>query len=143
MIQRSSDALVFMAKWPEPGRTKTRLCPPLSPAQAAALARAFLLDTLAEATRVGADRWLAFAPAGAEGDFAALAGAGVGLIEADAGGLGAALRRSQAALVAADMPHLEARRYAEALAALDGADVVIGPSGDGGYYLLAASRPTP
>jgi hypothetical protein len=47
------------------------------------------------------------------------------------------------ALVGSDLPHLPAVRYAEAFAALDRADTVIGPSGDGGYYLLAAERETP
>jgi len=147
------DALVFMAKWPQPGRAKTRLCPPLSPQQAADMARALLLDTLAEAARAEADRWLAYAPAGARGQFFALVGPEVGLLEADAADLGGALWRAQSAafahgygrvaLVASDIPHLEARRYAETFAALDRADVAVGPSGDGGYYLLAARRPTP
>jgi uncharacterized protein len=38
--------LLVLAKAPEPGRVKTRLCPPLAPAQAADLAAAALLDTL-------------------------------------------------------------------------------------------------
>ena len=38
--------LVVLAKSPEPGRVKTRLTPPLSPVQAAAVARAALQDTL-------------------------------------------------------------------------------------------------
>lgn len=142
-----------MAKWPEPGRSKTRLSPPLTSGHAAELARAFLLDTLAEARHADADLWLAFAPAAAASHFAELAGAGVGLIEAEAPHLGIALRRAQAkalalgyqrvALVGSDLPHLPAVRYCEAFARLDSADVVLGPCADGGYYLLAAGRPTP
>src|SRR3712207_8052400 len=52
--RRSQNALVFMAKWPEPRRAKTRLCPPLTPEEAADLARCFVLDMLHEAAR--ADR---------------------------------------------------------------------------------------
>jgi rSAM/selenodomain-associated transferase 1 len=125
----------------------------LSPAEAAALAHAFLLDALAGAASADADRWLAFAPAAARPKFAALVGPEVGLIEADAPDLGGALCHAQraafsrgyarVALVGADLPHLPARRYAEAFAALDGADVALGPCGDGGYYLLASARPTP
>ncbi|MFN8559202.1 MAG: hypothetical protein U0531_18305 [Dehalococcoidia bacterium] len=62
MRPRHDCALVFMAKWPEPGRAKTRLSPPLSTDDAADLARCFLLDTLEEAGRAAVDRWLAFAP---------------------------------------------------------------------------------
>lgn len=151
--RRSRNALVFMAKWPEPGRAKTRLSPPLTPAEAAGLARCFLLDMLAEAGRADADRYLAFAPRDAAARFAALAGSGVGLIPADGPHLGVSLCTAQrvaltlgyhrVALVGADLPQLPAERYAEAFASLDGADVVIGPCADGGYYLLAASAPTP
>ncbi len=45
--------------------------------------------------------------------------------------------------VGSDLPHLPPTRYAEAFTALAGADVVVGPSGDGGYYLLASRAPTP
>jgi rSAM/selenodomain-associated transferase 1 len=153
MERRSENALVFMVKWPEPGRAKTRLSPPLSPGQAAGLARSFLLDTLAGAAAADAERWLAFAPAAAGPKFAALVGPGIGLIEAAATDLGTALSRAQraafrhgygrVALVASDLPHLPARCYADGFAALDGADVALGPSGDGGYYLLASRLPTP
>lgn len=153
MQRRSDNALLFMVKWPEPGRAKTRLSPPLSLEAAASLARAFLLDTLAEAATSDADLFLAFAPAGAESSFRSLVGDCVGLIEAETGHLGLALERSQAAalamgyrrvaLVASDLPHLDARRYADGFAALRAADVAIGPSSDGGYYLLASGRPTP
>lgn len=153
MEQRSEHAVVFMAKWPEPGRTKTRLCPPLSHAEAAALARCFLLDMLTDAAQVGPDCWIAFAPREAAPLFRGLVGDAVGLILADAPNLGGALRRAQEALLArgyrrvalvgSDLPHLPPTRYAEAFTALDGADVAVGPSADGGYYLLASHIPTP
>jgi rSAM/selenodomain-associated transferase 1 len=142
-----------MAKWPEPGRAKTRLSPPLTTEQAAELARCFLLDTLVEAAAADADCWLAFAPHSAADEFRRLCGPDVGLIPAEAAHLGPALARGQqqalaygyrrVALVGSDLPHLPAARYAEAFAALDGADITIGPSGDGGYYLLAAEQLTP
>ena len=151
--KRSQNALVFMAKWPEPGRAKTRLSPPLTPAEAAEMARRFLLDTLQEAAAADADRFLAFAPCEAAPLFATLVGPDVGLIPAVGPHLGVGLCAGQAAalargyvrvaLVGSDLPHLPAHRYAEAFAALDQADAAIGPSGDGGYYLLAARVPTP
>jgi rSAM/selenodomain-associated transferase 1 len=153
-VRRTHDqALVFMAKWPEPGRVKTRLSPPLTPTDAAALARCFLLDTLNSAAGVDADLWLAFAPFSDAARFRTLAGPHVGLIPAEAPDLGGALAEAQraalalgyrrVALVGADLPHLPAVRYGEAFDALAGADVAIGPSADGGYYLLAAARTTP
>jgi uncharacterized protein len=50
--------LLVMAKAPIPGRVKTRLCPPLSPAEAASVAEAALADTLAAVAACGADRRL-------------------------------------------------------------------------------------
>ena len=45
-------SILILAKSPEPGRVKTRLCPPLTPVQAADLAAAALLDTIAAARGV-------------------------------------------------------------------------------------------
>lgn len=153
MQRRSDYALVFMTKWPAPGHAKTRLSPPLTPEQGAALARAFLLDMLAAARGAGFDCLLAFAPARARAAFRSLVGEDVGLIPAEAPHLGIALRGGQdaalalgydgVALVASDLPHLDPTRYHDAVAALADADAVLGPSRDGGYYLLAAARPTP
>jgi len=153
MQRRFDHALVFMAKWPEPGRAKTRLSPPLTPFEAAKLARCFLLDMLDSATAVGADRWIAFAPAARVADFRRLVGGGVGLIAAEFDCFGDALQAAQhtalakgyrsVSLVASDLPHLTADRYLEALAALKTADVALGPCSDGGYYLLASERETP
>jgi uncharacterized protein len=153
MRLRSENALVFMVKWPEPGRAKTRLSPPLSPDDAAALARAFLLDTLTAAAACDADRWLAYAPVAAAPSFRSLVGPHVGLIAAEAADLGVALERSQCAafelgyrrvaLVASDLPHLDVGRYAAAFTALERSDLAIGPSSDGGYYLIAGRRPAP
>src|SRR3954453_7863998 len=51
-----SGTLIVIAKAPVPGRVKTRLCPPCTPAQAAALAEASLRDTLAAVLRTRAQR---------------------------------------------------------------------------------------
>ena len=67
-------AVAIMAKAPAPGAVKTRLCPPLAPAQAAALAHAFLLDKIGQVrTLRGARPVVAFAPADAAATFRALA----------------------------------------------------------------------
>jgi uncharacterized protein len=153
MHRRFDHALVFMAKWPEPGRAKTRLAPPLTPFEAAGLARCFLLDMLDSAAGVAADRWIAFAPAARAADFRRLVGDQVGLIPAEFENFGDALRTAQRAalakgyhsvsLIASDLPHLPADRYLEAFAALRTVDIVLGPCSDGGYYLLASEKETP
>lgn len=55
MKARAQVHVLVMAKAPVPGRVKTRLCPPLSPAEAAAVAEAALADTLAAVAGCGAD----------------------------------------------------------------------------------------
>lgn len=153
MQRQSESALVFMTKWPEPGRAKTRLSPPLTPSEAAELARCFLLDMLAGAAAVDLDCLLAFSPVGACEQFRDLVGPRVGLIPAEAPNLGVALLQAQrsalqlgyhdVAVVGSDLPHLSPACYRQAFALLAAADVVLGPSGDGGYYLLAARSETP
>jgi uncharacterized protein len=142
-----------VAKAPLAGHAKTRLTPPLSPEQAAALARAFLRDTVASAERSGAAvRLICRTPAERDA-LRALAGT-VGTVGIDVqfgAGLGAALesafvlglRRGYrvVAVLGADTPTLPPSIVAEALAACTSEeDVALGPSDDGGYYLLATRR---
>lgn len=140
--------VLLVAKAPVPGRSKTRLVPPLSPEQAARLHEALLLDALgacrAEAPGVG----LLHAEAGEAPALSALAGAGTPLVLQEGRGLAGALAGAIArfagsgpvALVSADVPGLPSGalgRACELLAA--GTDVVLGPALDGGYWLLAMS----
>ena len=139
--------LLVMAKQPTAGTTKTRLCPPLTPAQAADLYAALLCDTLALARAAAAlDATLcpaiAYAPAAARGYFRDLAPA--------LGALDHVLTQSLAAghaavaAIASDSPTLPVARIGQAFARLDdGAEVVLGPGDDGGYYLIALKQPQP
>jgi uncharacterized protein len=136
--------VLVAAKAPAPGRSKTRLVPPLTPAQAAALARALLLDTL-DSCREGGHPPHLLAPAADVDAIAALAGAAPVLAQ-EGRGLADALRRAMArhlpagpvAIVASDVPGLPAGALDAAFRALDeGADLVLGPSHDGGYWLIA------
>jgi len=136
---------LVMAKAPVAGRVKTRLCPPLSPDEAAAVAEAALADTLDAVSCCGADRlvvalegvpgpWL---PAG----FEVVAQRGRGLDERlaaawhDSGGPGVQ--------VGMDTPQLQAADLDDALALLDGHDAALGPAEDGGWWALALRQPGP
>jgi hypothetical protein len=133
-------ALVVLAKAPRPGHSKTRLCPPCTPGQAAALARAALADTLAAARATSAERHVLVLD-GPVGDwlppgFEVLAQRGDGLDErlahafADAGG--------PALLIGMDTPQVTPRDLGEALERLGapGSDAVLGPAPDGGYWAV-------
>jgi len=145
-------ALCIMAKAPEPGRVKTRLCPPLSPADAAELYRCFLLDKIAQARQVaGAEPVLAFAPAEAAAVFEALA-PGFALLVQRGADLTARLVAvcdelfrdgcDAAILIDSDTPTLPTERLERAVAVMKegGCDLVLGPSEDGGYYLIGLRR---
>ena len=84
---RSACAIGVMAKAPQAGRSKTRLCPPLLPAQASRLSAAFLRDITESIARAASvvpiKGYIAYAPAGAEFLFDGHLAAGTGLLLAD------------------------------------------------------------
>jgi len=153
-------AIGIMAKAPQAGRSKTRLCPPLTPDEAAALSAAFLRDTaanIADAARSAPiTAYAAYAPHGSEARVAAHVGARTGLVLADgtpsmpAGvqGFGRCLLHAirgmlarghaAACVLSSDNPTLPTRRLIEAAEQLlaPGDRAVLGASDDGGYYLL-------
>lgn len=147
-------ALLMVAKRPAPGRTKTRLTPPLQPEQAAALYECFLRDTVELMRQVpGVQPAIAYLPVEERAYFAALA-PDFELIQQEGNHLGERLDNAlnhylgrgytRAAIMNSDGPNLPVAFLTGAFQALDdGADVVLGPSDDGGYYLIGLRRPAP
>ena len=158
-------AIAVMAKAPQPGRSKTRLVPPLTQEQAAALSAAFLRDVtenIAEASRtVPIQSYIAYAPLGLEALFNGHIAAGTQLVLADGSskmpdkvvGFGRCLLHAIQNLLASgyssvcvlnsDSPTLPTSiltRTAKLLA-LSGDRAVLGPADDGGYYLLGVKAP--
>jgi rSAM/selenodomain-associated transferase 1 len=136
---------LVVAKAPIDGRGKTRLVPPLSGAQAASLHVALLLDTIDACRREAEDVRLLTS---SEHERAALAAVvpgmaievqrGTGLADALRHGISDHLTRGAVAIISSDLPGLPAGSIAEAAEALAaGADVVLGPAMDGGYWLVA------
>jgi len=140
-----------MARHPVAGRVKTRLAATLGADAACALYRAFVLD-LAE--RLGAMPYAvtwAYTPPDAPFP-ELLPGAGCrpqrgrDLGERLTGAIGEEFAAGPGPVIAigADAPHIPAAALAEAAATLaHGADVVLGPAADGGYYLIGLGRPAP
>ena len=144
-----------MAKQPAPGSTKTRLVPPLTPEGAAELYQCFLRDALdlarsiAAATPIvaisppeSADYFRALAP-----DLEQLPQIGESLAERLEHVLTRCLEQGfdQVVAISSDSPTLPAGHVAEALSRLsdEAVDVVLGPTDDGGYYLIGWKRPLP
>jgi rSAM/selenodomain-associated transferase 1 len=139
-------ALLIVGKAPVPGRTKTRLVPPLSPEEAAALYRGFLLDCVDLGLELGWEQVSVIHPGGAGQPLAALLPSGVTLVQQSGHGLGDALSSAferhfgegfqRVVLIGSDNPTLPVEPIRAACAALDEDDLSIGPTVDGGYYLI-------
>jgi rSAM/selenodomain-associated transferase 1 len=148
--------VAIMARVPVAGRVKTRLCPPLTPEQAAQLARCFLQDRVEQLGGVAvAAPVVAFTPADGEAALRRLLPAGVRLVAQEGADLGTRLDRvltdlgsasgAGAIAIDTDSPTLPTDYVRQACARLAeaAADVVLGPSEDGGYYLIGLRRPAP
>jgi uncharacterized protein len=149
------NALVILTKAPEPGQSKTRLVPPLSFEEAAELARALLLDQLQNLTRFAAAQlFIAFTPPSAASFFEALLPHEDSCFCQQGDSLGDRMRHAFAVLfsrgfnrvllIGGDLPAVPLQALADAVAALENnSEVVLGPSLDGGYYLVGLSRLIP
>jgi rSAM/selenodomain-associated transferase 1 len=164
MERRGVCAMGVMAKAPQPGKAKTRLCPPLLPEQAARLSAAFLRDIteniVAASRQVPIDGCIAYAPMGTEAWFDGHLADGTGFVLADGSpmmpenvhGFGRCLLHAvqamlgsgygAACVVNSDSPTLPTSVLVEAARALleEGERVVLGPADDGGYYLLGMKQ---
>ena len=155
MVTRAN-GLVVMAKAPLPGEVKTRLLDTLTPEQAAALARALLADQLNHIQQIEtADLWLAYAPPEARLIVKQLAPRAFRLFCQEGADLGARMQTvfdrlfragyTNIILIGADLAAVPMRFFDQAYSYLQsgGHRVVLGPSRDGGYYLIGCNCPTP
>ncbi len=141
--------VLIVAKAPASGRSKTRLVPPLSAQQAADLHQALLLDTLDACRAETDDTHILHASIDDAPAFARLAPdtplvlqEGYGLADALRLGIARNVRDGPVAIVSSDVPGLPPGSIASTFHALaEGADVVLGPALDGGYWLIAMRAP--
>jgi rSAM/selenodomain-associated transferase 1 len=155
LFQQPANALVILTKAPQPGQSKTRLVPPLSYAEAAELARALLLDQLESLTTVcGARLFIAFTPETAAGFFEGFIAQGFTCFAQRGRSLGERMSHAfehlfasgfeNIILIGSDLPTLPVKFFHQGYAELEkSADVVLGPSADGGYYLIGMKRMLP
>jgi len=155
-------AFAVMAKAPIPGKVKTRLSPPLTPGQAAALNADFLRDTLANlglaAEGCAADCVVSYTPVGHESAFTGILPPTTLLVPQRGDGFGERLLAtasdlfacgySAVCLIDSDSPTVPTREFVRAAQVLlsgtagEAADrAVLGRSDDGGYYLLGITHP--
>jgi len=146
-------ALIVFAKAPRPGRVKTRLAADLGAQEASRVYRRLGRRVL-DAVREGPYRTLVYYdPPDAEAEMRDwLGGESLEFRPQAEGDLGERMARAfeealrdadRACIVGTDVPALRAALVVQALERLESADVVLGPAEDGGYYLMALSRPHP
>jgi len=150
-----STALIVFAKAPIPGEVKTRLCPPLDPDEAASLHGTLVLDAVERAKGLaGASLYVAGAPDLAHPFFKVLEGRyGAKLLPQRGPDLGARMKwamqdafeqgAEDVLLTGTDLPTLPRAHLMESLTLIKKHDVVLGPTADGGYYLIGLHRMVP
>ena len=155
-------ALGIMTKAPRAGEVKTRLVPPLSMEEAAALNICFLRDTaaaisaaiqIAKAARKSAYGVAVYTPPGAEEAYTDILPPHFVLIPQRGGSFGDRLcfaaedlfkcGFNSVCLIDSDSPTVRPEIFAQAVQFLDssGDRIVLGPSDDGGYYLIGLKQP--
>jgi rSAM/selenodomain-associated transferase 1 len=144
--------LVLMAKAPRPGMVKTRLTESLPVEAATELYRCLLDDTMALARSLGTVEVAMMCPASDVEDLSRFASGAVSVVAQQGEGLAAGLTSVFAHFAAfgqrvvafnSDSPHLPASVLESAFEALATHDVVVGPTHDGGYYLVGAKAAHP
>jgi uncharacterized protein len=131
-------ALVVMAKNPVAGRSKTRLCPPCTPSEAAGLADAALRDTIDTVLAVGASRCVLALDERRE----VWARRGLDMVVQRGGGLAERLSgvaedvRQPLVLVGMDTPQLDVGLLTEALERTARGRAQLGPATDGGWWAI-------
>jgi hypothetical protein len=150
-VMRSSGTqrvLVIMAKAPRPGAVKTRLVPSLSPEAVTAFYCCLLDDTLALARSLGDVEVAIMCPDSDVNELAQLAGNEASVVAQKGEGLAAGLtsvfahfaegRQRRTIAFNSDSPHLPRSVLEDAFETLATHDLVVGPTHDGGYYLVGA-----
>lgn len=140
--------LVVMAKAPRPGRVKTRLAQSLPVEAVTELYRCLFDDTMALARSLGSIEVAIMCPASDVEELTRLTQGVVNVVAQKGEGLAAGLTsvfahfaatgRRRVVAFNSDSPHLPVSVLASAFEALAGHDLVVGPTEDGGYYLVGA-----
>src|SRR3979490_2237231 len=145
--------LVVMAKAPRPGEVKTRLASSLTPAAVAAFYCCLLDDTLALARSLSDVEVAIMCPDSDVNELAQLAGTQATVVAQKGEGLAAGLssvfahfaegHQRRTIAFNSDSPHLPRSVLEDAFETLAAHDVVVGPTHDGGYYLVGAKAAHP
>jgi len=154
--QEHPERLIVFTRYPEPGRTKTRLIPTLGPEGASELHRRMVERTVACAKELSRRRPVSLEvryDGGGKRVMSAWLGGALAYRRQSPGDLGLRMHEAfvkafergaeRVVLVGTDCPAISADIFADAFDALGESDVVLGPATDGGYYLIGLKKPAP
>ena len=155
-MHTAGERLIIFTRYPEPGRTKTRLIPVLGATGAAELHRRMTEQALATARQLAALQVVALEVRYSGGDAALMQqwlGANLLLRAQSDGDLGGRMREAfheafqqgceRVVIIGTDCPGITSATLAAAFAALCHNDLALGPASDGGYYLIGLRRLIP
>lgn len=144
-------AVICFTRVPQPGKTKTRLMSFLTGEECAALHSAFLKDISAVLAPYDADVFVAYTPEGDHRELRRIFPYAKDFSAQKGGELGEKMHNclsnvlemgyQSCVLVGADLPLLSKAHFDSAFSALEKADVTLGPTEDGGYYLVGLKKP--
>ena len=146
-----STSLIIFAKSPIPGKVKTRLTPFITPTEAAELYKAFVTDIICDTHKLKCKRvTIAYTPSNAEATFQNIYGQSVDYLPQKGDNLGERMKNAfkhsfhkgstRTVIIGTDSPTLPLSYIRDAFDVLKEVPVAIGPTFDGGYYLIGLSE---
>ncbi len=146
-----SRCLIIFAKDPIPGKVKTRLTPHITPTEAAELYKAFITDIICNTLKLKCEQvTIAYTPSNAEAAFHSICGQSVNYLPQKGHNLGERMKNAfkhsfakgseRTVIIGTDSPTLPSSYIQKAFDALNEVPVTIGPTFDGGYYLIGLSE---
>ena len=146
-------AIIIFTRVPIPGQTKTRMMPAMSAMGCARLHACFLKDIRRECRKTGADLYICYTPKDRKEGLYPVLGAGQRYMPQRGDGLGERMYQAirevleqgydSCILIGTDVPEVRAEHLNRAFHVLEGHDIVLGPTADGGYYLVGMKKPWP
>lgn len=151
---RNGNLIIIFGRYPVPGNTKTRLIPELGPAGAADLSRELTEKTIRKAKKavINTEAEIEFCSRGGTGDLIRQwLGKDISIFSQEGSNLGERMfnafkrvftkKYERVILCGTDIPGLKSIHFEKAFSALNNNDIVVGPSEDGGYWLIGMKQP--